>query len=279
MVLYDDRCVWHIAPRETPSVADSVDTPLSFRGSPVVARASRHEGSVVAPDGESRPAAPIAVTLIASDERPFFLLSLMRVWLQRPDIQEDDERDAWLTRVALHEMVHTLHLHHVASRVARLAEKGPLPAHVSDDIIEDRFKDDAAYAKTFFEERDLLYRAARSANDAEARQLATKALALASARKATYFRGDQALLGDLEDVFLTMEGIAEWFAFRAIPRGADAEAAALAASHANLKNSWSQAEGLVLFLLIERFAPDGWQSRSLSVDAPSPFDLLGQGLR
>ena len=42
-------------------------------------------------------------------------------------------------------------------------------------------------------------------------------------------------------------------------------------------DSWSQQEGLVLFLLIDRLVPN-WQSRFLSPNFPSPFAVLREAL-
>jgi hypothetical protein len=42
-------------------------------------------------------------------------------------------------------------------------------------------------------------------------------------------------------------------------------------------DSWSQKEGLGLFLLIDRLVP-GWQRRFFAADFPSPFSVLREAL-
>lgn len=279
MVLYDQDCVWNVAERAAAGGAEIADLALRFRGTRIPVTVRRHAGTFVTPDNKERLPAPMAATLMAVDGRPFFVLSLMRVWKARPDVAGDSEATLWLTQVALHEMVHTLHLHYIAQSVERLQDRGPLPAQVGDDIVEDRFDSNPAYRDAFLQERDLLYRAALADTDAEARRFGREALALADARRAKYFTGADAMFAELEDVFLTMEGVAEWFAFRAVPRPAEATRTALSAAHANLKNSWSQAEGLAMFLLIERLATSNWPSRVLGPIPPSPFGVLREATR
>jgi hypothetical protein len=219
-VLYDASCTWTVG-TDSPAGVDSTpkDIGLSFRGVPLLPRARAHGGTFEAPDGERRRPAPMAAALIARDGRPFVLLGLLSVWQeQRPDIASDPERARWLTGVALHEMVHTLHLHHIAAFVERLqARPGALAVNIGDDVVEETFRGGHAYRHAFFAERDLLYRAALARTDPEARGLATEALTLAATRRAKYFSDQNAAFADLERVFLTMEGMAEWFAFRAVP--------------------------------------------------------------
>jgi hypothetical protein len=63
-----------------------------------------------------------------------------------------------------------------------------------------------------------------------------------------------------------------------VPRQAEADLAALDTARGDLTNAWSKAEGLPLFLLIERFDPPDWRARSLGPQPPSPFELLAEGL-
>lgn len=279
MVLFDQDCVWNVAEHAAAGGAEIADIGLRFRGAGIPVTVHRHLGTFVTPNDSKQLPTPTAATLMATDGRPFFVLALMRIWKERPDVAHDPDPTLWLTRVALHEMVHTLHLHHIAQNVERLHDRGPLPAQVGDDIVEDRFASNPTYRDAFLQERDLLYRAALADTDAEARRLGREALALADARRVKYFTGADAMFAELEDVFLTMEGVAEWFAFRAVPRPAGATRTALSAAHANLKNSWSQAEGLAMFLLIERLATSNWPSRVLGPIPPSPFAVLREATR
>ena len=279
IVLYDQDCVWQIAPRRRDPGAMNADLGLRFRGAVVPVTVRPYRKTFTTPDGTRRSPTPVAATMIARDGRPYFLLALMRLWRERPDVAADPQATDWLTRVALHEMVHTLHLDKIERAIERLEEQThAIPPELNDDVVEARFKDVDEYRRAFLEERDLFYRAALAADDAEARRLTRAALTLSQQRRSTYLVGDDAVLAELEEIFLAMEGVAEWFAFRAIPRSAEVTHAALEASRGNLKNSWSQAEGLALFLLIERFDVPKWQTRTLAPTPASPFTLLREGI-
>ncbi|MGH7630503.1 MAG: hypothetical protein ACREOF_14195 [Gemmatimonadales bacterium] len=86
---------------------------------------------------------------------------------------------------------------------------------------------------------------------------------------------------ELEDLFLTMEGVAGWAAYTLAER--DPHLAAVEAdAKAIASTAWVQGEGLVLFLLMNRMVPD-WRERVFGSEPASPFLLLeeaaGQGSR
>ncbi len=61
----------------------------------------------------------------------------------------------------------------------------------------------------------VLFAAAAAPPDTEARELAPKALEAMRVRRARWFAGDRrAVYGELDDVFLTMEGMGQWMTYR-----------------------------------------------------------------
>ena len=69
----------------------------------------------------------------------------------------------------------------------------------------------------------------------------------------------------MESVFLNMEGVASWVAYEVVGDGADPMTFS--------GRFWSQQEGLLLFLLLDRFDP-GWKSRVFAESVPDPFAML-----
>jgi hypothetical protein len=99
-------------------------------------------------------------------------------------------------------------------------------------------------------------------------------------RHARYFTGSNAVYAEIESLFLTMEGIGQWAAYKLTKaRGqlgpSDADALSLVRDD---RRYWSQDEGLALFLVIDAMVP-GWQEQMFDSLPPSPFALLENALR
>jgi hypothetical protein len=110
-------------------------------------------------------------------------------------------------------MTHARQLYHFAPRLAEATARYQLPADLNDDAIQTRFEAVREFAAQVDAERDLLF-AAASSDESMARGLARKAKMQIDARRAVHFVGTDAKYAELEDVFLTMEGIAQWTSYR-----------------------------------------------------------------
>lgn len=277
MVLFDRECTFELGATASPAATAPLRSALRLFGDPVTIHARTHGGEIALPGGKTLPPRPIAVAFPPPAEggRPFFVLALPEIW--REHVGHDDphvvER---ILGVTLHEMLHTRQLPELRRRVDALAERWELPARFDDDVVQQRFAVRSGYADAFTAEVDLLWRAVFAARDEEAAALAARALEMAERRRTRFFAGDEAVYADLEALFLTMEGLAEWARFQFTrlrpdePRG-DREILEFLRGR---DNDWSQEEGLAFFLLIDRFAAPDWRRRALGPEMASPFDLL-----
>ncbi len=171
--------------------------------------------------------------------------------------------------------MHTRQILHVERRIAELGKRFGIPAQVDDDMIENRFKDVPGFPEAFSAERDVLYRAVAETDPARRRTLIDQALGMARQRRERFFTGADQPYAELEELFLNMEGAAEWARFKlhqAAPgtRMSDAEIISFIRGQ---ENSWSQDEGLALVLLLEKEVP-GWQRQLLGPEMASPLKLL-----
>jgi hypothetical protein len=277
IVLFDAGCVWHLNPDATLGVdARPITTSLAFAGAPVPVRSVRHNGTVHLPNG-----APISVEMKASTSlyrngrAPFFVMAMPSVWRSRQ--VSEPTRVEFLHGVFSHEMTHIRLLGAINHRVRELARKNDLVYPINDDVIQTEFQRVGGFEGAFNSERDQFYRAALEPDPAKRLQLTSRALERVRQRHAKYFTGDKAAYAELEALFLTMEGVGQWAAFRlAKARTGAHEAEALRLVRDNRK-FWSQDEGLALFLLIDTMVPD-WQSRVFSPTPASPFALLEEAV-
>jgi len=280
IVLFDASCVWHLSSDTSPGLdARPVTTTLSFAGSPVPVRAQPHKGTVLLPSG-----VPVSVEMKAStslyrnSRATFFVMAMPSVWQTRE--VSAPTRAEYLQGVFSHEMTHTRLLVDINRRVRDLARKNELVYPINDDVIQAEFQRAHGYEAAFNRERDQFYRAALEPDPVRQRDLTIKALDLARLRRARFFTGPTVAYAEVESLFLTMEGVGQWAAYRLTRTragGNDAEALRLVRDN---RKYWSQDEGLALFLLVDAMVPD-WQSRIFnptSATPASPFALLEEAL-
>ncbi|HET7275725.1 MAG TPA: hypothetical protein VFI91_11225 [Longimicrobiaceae bacterium] len=282
IVLFSESCAWHLS-SEYSKIPDSRagNLALTFAGNDVQVRVQPHQGTVWLPSGSAVPAQEMAsASLYESKSRrtePFLVLALPEVWLGNRKELDDSEFRPELLGIFSHEMVHTLQLVEVAKRVEALEKRFTLPESISDDIIEERFKEVPGFRQAHEAETNLLYRATSESEPTSKLALVAEALKIALNRQAKYFTGADAVYRELEGLFLNMEGVAVWAAFelsRSDP-GSDIGATDPAATRA--RNTWSQDEGLALFLLIDDLVPE-WKQRVLGPELASPFKLLSEAV-
>lgn len=282
MVFYDRSCAWHLASGEaTIPGARPADPRFTLGGEPVPVRVREHVDEIWLPGGRTMPVREAAQTFPYEREdghtAAAFLLALPEVWRERRPVDQYPRLEATMMGVASHELVHTVQLPHVVRRFERLEERYELPEDVGDDVVEERFGDDSIFRDAYTAETDLFYRAVSEADEGRARALADSALERVRARERARFTGEEAVFRELDALFLNMEDVAVWAAYRlsrldpAYDIGIDDPAEDRA------RNSWSQDRGLALFLLIDRWM-DGWKERALSPEVPSPYVLLEEAL-
>lgn len=277
IVLFGPSCAWHLNPGEALSAGQPLATALSFAGKPIPVRGVPHQGTVRLPNGTDIPADVMAAAFSLDEGKSaFFALASLGLWRSHPQASKDPEIEERILSAALHEIVHVRQLPHVARRLDPLRLEHDLPEPLNDDVIENRFKDVPGFREAFEAERDLFYQAVGEQDAARRRELIARGLALSRERRARFFTGPNTMFGPLEDIFLNMEGSAEWARFKyhqkARRPGLD-EDAAIVAFLRGKDNSFSQDEGLALVLLLEKVRP-GWQEHVLSPEHASLFELL-----
>jgi hypothetical protein len=140
---------------------------------------------------------------------------------------------------------------------------------------QNTFREQADFVAAYETERDLIYRAASAPDDVEARRLAGEALTRMRARGARFFTGENAKLAELEEIFLTMEGIAQWAGYSWLTHmdGPRIAPDVVLPGMRRGGRQWSQDEGLAIFLVVNRLVPD-WQARAFAAEPATAMELL-----
>ena len=235
-----------------------------------------HNGAIPLPDGNGLP--PRVASFAAPydrDQRAFVAMALPTIWAA-DRVESAFGLETLMTAVLIHEMTHTRQFYHFAPRLAEATARYQLPDDLDDDVVQTRFEGVPEVAADVGAERTLLFAAAASSDDAMARALAHEARMRIDARRSLHFVGSDARYTELEDLFLTMEGIAQWAAYRWLthPRGGGRrDDAATLQDFRRGGRRWSQDEGLALFLVIDRLVPD-WRQRAFASSPARALELL-----
>ncbi|HZG42844.1 MAG TPA: hypothetical protein VEY93_07770 [Longimicrobium sp.] len=283
MVFIGPECAWHVAAKagDGPDLAATL-TPsaaaLTLGTSPLDVRHVAHSGTVRLPGGGEVPVAPLSFAgPVGESGEAFFLMAMPSVWRRDPRTANEPDPETLLRAVFAHEITHTQQVAALYRRIDALEEAAGSPDDFDDDIVQSRFDTVPGFRAAYEAERDLLFRAAAESDSAQRRTLAGQALAAARERRARYFTGANAIYADIEDVFLNMEGVANWAAYRVILHhaGPGADGAQVLRAIRRGGRKWSQDEGLALFLVFDALLP-GWQQRVLGPEPPSVFTLLAE---
>ena len=282
IVAFDRECSWNLAPEPaTPERGAWTVSKLRFRGQPIFLKTERHGGTVRPPAGDPFPVSPrIYAAHAASLGRAYFVMALPDVFAADPQAAKDPLLRERLRSVVSHELLHTRQLPDVAAQIRSLRQRFTLPGDIDDNIIQRRFGSNPEFRAGWERERDLFYEAVADADEKSAGRKALDAIALMRARQARFYTGSERPFERIEQLFLNMEGAAEWVRYKIHEHDHERFK-----THADIiqfirgrENDWVQDEGLALVLLLDRFA-SGWQRRLLTPDLASPVDELERAMR
>jgi hypothetical protein len=263
--VYDATCVW-----TNNRNGQLVGNPAQWRG-------AVHDDAILLPDGDE--ISPVVASFAAPDETTggaFFVMALPGIW-KAAGVTSAVGLERLLTGVMMHELTHTAQFSTYGPRIETLTTRWELPDDLTDDVVQDRFEATPAYVAFYDLEMALLREAANAPDQRVASRLAGEALAAIAARRDAWLIGDDEKLRDLEDIFLSMEGIGNWAALSWL---AHAEGGSVARDEAlavfgPVGKRWSQDEGVAIMLVVDRLVPD-WPLRAFGPDGEMALSLLAR---
>jgi hypothetical protein len=233
--------------------------------------AAPHNSQIRTPDGDTtEPGVTSSVT--PTDNGPFMLMSLPSVW-RAAGAPDRGGMSPFLYSVFAHEMTHLRQVGPIYDRITQAATNaGFSDDEMGDDIVQNRFKDNAEFKASVERERDVLL-AGFAGDDAAARTAAREALGLIRARQTRFYTGGNAPLIELEDLFLTLEGMGQFagYSWLVHPEGGGRMSADAVAQMRT--RWWSQEEGMAIMLVVSRLVPD-WRTRAFAAKPETALELL-----
>jgi len=271
-----------LPPRFDARIFDSrclLSSSSALAGGPNSWTATPHAGQIRLPNNEVIHA---QVTSFASSDgrNGFFVMSTPSVWRAGHVDGGAIGLEATMVAVLLHEGSHVAQIPTYGNRMESLSKRHHLPESFNDDSIQERFAGNAEFARSVDRETSLLLTAAGSATSAEALKLARQARALMLERQQRWFAGPDAYLAEAEDIWLTMEGSAQWAGYRWLidPHGGQVNTVVATAAFGGRGKWWSQKEGFALFLLLDRLTEGKWKRHAFGDGALTGLEMLDQAI-
>lgn len=281
LILFDENCIWHVNPNllvfSSKFGAEFNETKINYSGRALDVYGIFHDGKIALPDGNQIPAQLTSFTgTYENGKKAFLVFAMPTIWQKAPHLKTETNLNRLIRSVFVHEMTHTRHRNFYAG-LNRIEKKYHFMEGLNDDIVQTRFSGRADFRQAFEAERDLLYRAAAETDFRRKRELATDALASIENRRRRFFTGNDSIYTEVEDIFLTMEGAANWAGYKSAMAEGMNRADALKLIRRSGKY-WSQEEGLALFLLVDSLLPN-WQTKAFGESMISAMDLLKEAVK
>ena len=170
-----------------------------------------------------------------------------------------------MSAVFIHEATHVFQMQTYGQRIQNMVVSSKLDDETfNDDEIQALFQGDAAFTNSIEREIAMFFAAADAAEDAEAYRLAREAARLLEDRTGRYFIGHHSYQREAQDLWLTLEGSAQWAGYRWLILPASQGGAGLTVDQARegfgqRGNYWTQQLGLAIMLTVERLDGGEWE--------------------
>jgi hypothetical protein len=227
---------------------------------------------------DSNDGIPAHVTSFAgvADGTPFFVMALPSVWKTDKVSGEPFSLENLMTAVFVHEAMHVSQNNTYMQQFMNLAERHQLPSDFNDDSIQKRFEPNKQFSASIAKEIDFLFKSASANSIEESRRFAKQALLLIKKRRAHFYRGKDAHLSEVEDVWLTLEGSGQWLGYQWLVAedGGGYEQSVVHDGFAKRGKWWSQIEGLALIMAVDRLDQGKWKIQAFTDGKKSGIALL-----
>lgn len=276
-IFFDDQYVYTTAVITAPT-GQEVTGPTMF-GKDYKWRRALHSDSILLPDHRVVPIGLMSFAAPAGENGSYFVMPLPAFWKQANVKSEELGLDNLVTGVFLHEFSHSQQMQNFGKKISWYEKNTSFGIDFNDDIVQELMSSDSQFVQQYKDEVSNLFQAAVVEEDSIAKMLLRQGLASMNLRAEKFYTGKFTELKEIEAFFLTMEGIGQYamYAWLQHPKGAHLAKEKVLKGVRRGGRSWSQDEGLSLFLLLARFAPaSGWAPPMFNESTQSVIEQLKQ---
>lgn len=235
-----------------------------------------HNDSLTLPD---RSVVPINLMSFAAEipsgNKSFFVMPLPGFWQQAGVSSKELGLENLVTGVFIHEFSHSQQMQNFGKKMTAFEKQSNYGIEFSDDIIQHIFAKDTAYLKYYKKEIEFFYGSIKS-NKLDKTAL-KEALLLMKQRQNEYFKGKYENLKEIDNFFLTMEGLGQYsmFVWLTHPKGGNIKREIAIEGVRRGGKWWSQDEGFALFLILDKLTvPGNWAGDMFGYKTESVIALI-----
>lgn len=274
-VFFDDNYVY-----STSSVA--IRNGISVKGCNLLNlklkwKKALHHDTLTLPD---KSVVPIRLMSFAAkipneSNKSFFVMPLPSFWEKSGTTSKELGLENLITGVFIHEFSHSQQMQNFVKEISKYEKQNNLGAEFSDNLIQNLFDKDTNYLIGYNKEVELFYSSIK--NNRLDKQMVREGIALLRKRQKEYFLGDMKHLNNLDDLFITMEGLGQYsiYVWLTHPNGGNISNDVAIRGIRRNRKSWSQDEGFVLFLILDQLTkPKIWAKDMFGDKAESVIVLI-----
>ncbi len=240
-------------------------------------RKALHHDSLTLPDKSVVPVSimSFAAALHRGRSKSFFIMPLPSFWEQAGVKSKELGLMHLITGVFIHEFSHSQQMQNFGKTVSAYEHQYEFGTDFSDDIVQHVFGKDSSYLELYKTENNHFYHAVKNGmlNNNELRQGWT----IMKQRQRVYFKDKYQQMDQVENLFLTMEGLGQYSMFLWLihPAGGNIKRELAIDGVRRGGRWWSQDEGFALFLILEQLsAPANWAGTMFGTKAGSVVELI-----
>jgi hypothetical protein len=222
---------------------------------------TKHRDSLTLPD---KTVVPIQLMSFAAQipfeiEKSFFVMPLPGYWEQSGTTSKELGLENLITGVFIHEFSHSQQMQNFGRKISEYEQQNNFGLEFSDDIVQHIFGKDSSYITQYQKEVEVFY-ASTKAKRLD-KKCVNEGLKVMRQRQQTFFEGTHKNLAEIDNFFLTMEGLGQyamylWLTHR---RGGNMTRDVAIEGVRRKKKWWSQDEGFALFLILDKLtSPVTW---------------------
>ena len=243
-------------------------------------RRALHSNSLTLPDSSVIPVNLLSFAAeIPGESKSFFVMPLPAFWKQAGVSSKELGTENLITGIFIHEFSHSQQMQNFGRKMTVYEYQLTLDVEFSDDLIQTLFSKDSTYLPYYKKEVDFFYQSVEG--KILDKQLLSKGLSGFKERQSRFFNDKYKELGEIDNLFLTMEGLGQYsmFVWLTHPRGGNIKRELAIKGVRRGGKWWSQDEGFALFLILERLSPPrNWGKGMFGRETESVIDLINRNL-
>lgn len=236
-----------------------------------------HNHTIILPDSTLL---PVQLQSFAAENKrekgkAFFVMPLPSFWKKSGVDSKELGIGNLVCGVFVHEFSHSQQMQNFGKRMGSFEKDYHFDTDFNDDIIQNLFSKNADYTALYNKEVKLFYNSVLNEN--LDKSLLKEGLQTMYKRQGDYFKDKNSFLKEIDNFFLTMEGLGQYSMYLWLinPKGGNIEKSIALEGVRRNKKWWSQDEGLVLFLILEKMTePHTWVKIMFGDQTVSAINLI-----